>query len=861
MDEIAARLLQLESIATQSIDRATRAEAALQHVMGTVTSMQAAAASTPQVLHAPPPPPFALVDTRQLGKPKTFNGSDAAWRGFRFSLMAYAGAVEPRMAALMQSATTAVEGDCSNNKLNADERRISTQLYYMLALSIDQDTAALTIVERASSGEGLLAWWRLVKTFEPDTAGRAAGMLQEVLAFEFDNTDIRHSFETFDMLVRRYEDAVGDPLGDKLKIGLVHRGLKDQDLRQHLLLQTQRLNTYDLVREEIRSITVARRAMSLTPGGPAPMDIGYVGGKKGKDHKGKGKDSVKGKDYGKGKDQGKSKDKGKGKSQNKDVVCFYCQRKGHLKADCRKRLKDEQGKSGANAVEAAAGQPAGQAKASGAGFVGAGSVGEEWVLAVGSEDCDENFVNSLGASEESIMVDSGCARSVCPPSFAVEPAASVGNFKFTTANGKIMKHYGSTIVPFETDDRRMKLRFEVTDVTHPLLSVAAAVDAGMTVVFSPGGSFIANSLDLQPSGADTRLRRRGNGFFMEGRRTSTVAAVAADEPDATEDMDAETKEASLPNLPSSSSAAASSSTAPAKVEPERGPLARRRRAPHEPTAEEAERHALTHVPYRDWCEACVRGKARENPHRRIRNDTDMDEVEMDYLFLTSPQFPEERVTVLVLALAVDGAIAATVGVKGVTPYMLRFAAGTMEVWGLKDIILKTDQEQAIMALSRSLKDERKDKTQLTNAPRYSHASMGVVERANQTLAGQIRSMRLVLQGHLGQRLPATHPLMAWVVRHAAWLITRFVVRPSGRTAYEALRGRAYRSKLVEIGERVFAKKPGDSQNVTKLDSRWEAGIWVGKTDERGAPGQHGRGRGHPHARHSPPPAFGAVEHC
>ena len=74
-------------------------------------------------------------------------------------------------------------------------------------------------------------------------------------------------------------------------------------------------------------------------------------------------------------------------------------------------------------------------------------------------------------------------------------------------------------------------------------------------------------------------------------------------------------------------------------------MTRRRRALHEPTAEEAERHALTHVPYRDWCEACVRGKARENPHRRIRNDTDMDEVEMDYLFLTSPQFPEERVTV------------------------------------------------------------------------------------------------------------------------------------------------------------------------------------------------------------------------
>ena len=207
---------------------ATRAEAALQNVMGQVGQMQQAAAAGPQqqVYHAPPPPPFALVDTRQLGKPKSFNGTDGAWRGFRFSLCAYAGAVEPRMAVLMESSLGVDETDVLNLRLNADEKRISTQLYYMLALSIDQDTAGLTIVERAGSGEGLLAWWLLVKTYEPDTAGRAAGMLQEVLNFDFDSSDIRHSFETFDMLVRRYEDAAGDPLGDKLKIGLVHRGFE-----------------------------------------------------------------------------------------------------------------------------------------------------------------------------------------------------------------------------------------------------------------------------------------------------------------------------------------------------------------------------------------------------------------------------------------------------------------------------------------------------------------------------------------------------------------------------------------------------------------------------------------------------------
>ncbi len=89
----------------------------------------------------------------------------------------------------------------------------------------------------------------------------------------------------------------------------------------------------------------------------------------------------------------------------------------------------------------------------------------------------------------------------------------------------------------------------------------------------------------------------------------------------------------------------------------------------------------------------MRGKARENPHRRVRASADVDEVEMDYLFLASPQHPEDKLTVLVATSALDGAVAAAVGVKGVTPYMLRFVTGTLDVWGLKDIILKAHRKQ------------------------------------------------------------------------------------------------------------------------------------------------------------------------
>ena len=168
---------------------------------------------------------------------------------------------------------------------------------------------------------------------------------------------------------------------------------------------------------------------------------------------------MKGKDF-----KGRDSSKGKGKpatgagagGTRKDQVCHYCHKTGHLRAECRKRLKDEQGKSGANAVE----DTAGKAAADPAKAAGIHHLESEWVLAVGAEPVDESteqWVNELCEDEEEIMVDSGCARSVCPQSFAGDPAPSVGRFTFTTASGKPMKHHGSTTVLFDVQDRHMKL--------------------------------------------------------------------------------------------------------------------------------------------------------------------------------------------------------------------------------------------------------------------------------------------------------------------------------------------------------------------------------------------------------------------
>jgi hypothetical protein len=385
----------------------------------------------------------------------------------------------------------------------------------------------------------------------------------------------------------------------------------------------------------------------------------------------------------------------------------------------------------------------------------------------------------------------------------------------------------------------------VTDVNDPLLSVADTLDhIGGEVVFTRFGGHVKGE-----NGKKLKLVRDGKAYYIDGARAEPVPVHAVgDETTEADDMDMDPmmpkdQAEQFPHLTGGSSssqgpagtaaagASASSASAEAvKIVPERPLEAKRRRAPHEPTPEEKERHVWTHIPYRDWCEECICAKARDNPHRRARTATDIDRVELDYLFLTSNKHEGEKITVLVATWCDVGAIAATVAVKGATPFLTRYVVGVLEMWGVGDAVIRTDQEQAIMAQMRAMQDERKQRTVLTNAPRYAHAAMGAVERANQTMAGEVRVLRLSLQKHLGQRLPASHPLMAWVIRHAAWLLTRFTIRSSGHTPYETIRGQAYRSELVELGEPVYARRPADKEAADKLDARWESGFWVGKTE-------------------------------
>jgi len=77
------------------------------------------------------------------------------------------------------------------------------------------------------------------------------------------------------------------------------------------------------------------------------------------------------------------------------------------------------------------------------------------------------------------------------------------------------------------------------------------------------------------------------------------------------------------------------------------------RSPGQPTKAEKERHELTHYPFRSWCKHCVRGKGKENPHRRSKvaegkeDEKEVPEIHIDYCF-QSKDDSAKTITTLVM---------------------------------------------------------------------------------------------------------------------------------------------------------------------------------------------------------------------
>ena len=62
--------------------------------------------------------------------------------------------------------------------------------------------------------------------------------------------------------------------------------------------------------------------------------------------------------------------------------------------------------------------------------------------------------------------------------------------------------------------------------------------------------------------------------------------------------------------------------------------------PQTPSAKAMEEHRTWgHIPFRDWCRFCIKGRGLEDQHRPATEESSIPIVGLDYFFLTQPRSP------------------------------------------------------------------------------------------------------------------------------------------------------------------------------------------------------------------------------
>ena len=101
---------------------------------------------------------------------------------------------------------------------------------------------------------------------------------------------------------------------------------------------------------------------------------------------------------------------------------------------------------------------------------------------------------------------------------------------------------------------------------------------------------------------------------------------------------------------------------------------------------------------------------------------------------------------------------------------------------LNNTVLQSDQEDFIISLLKMVATAMGSNMAVRQAPAYTSQAQGSVERFHRTLMGQVRALKLQLETNYGIKLNSKHPIMPWLVKHAAYLLNRYSIHSDGNTS-------------------------------------------------------------------------------
>ena len=283
-----------------------------------------------------------------------------------------------------------------------------------------------------------------------------------------------------------------------------------------------------------------------------------------------------------------------------------------------------------------------------------------WIYAVTFDIEVHALIHERGPeSMVDLVVDSGSAAHCCSPGCfpGTKLKQTSTPWRLHSATGARIGHYGSKSVVLRQGVVPFRVTFQVADVTRPILSVSALLAQGLVAhlgrdmylqmamgtgprleLMQDKGLFLLRAAVCGQGGPHAEKAPPGllcaalgdQGFHSSppqddvwdsGGATGSGEPPAQEEKAAGQDHDGPTDLALYEESGANKEDPAASTLAHAAA----------------PSEAEQAHHRLTHLPFAAWCESCVRGRAREDAHRRRQPIDEVERgppvVQFDYCFL------------------------------------------------------------------------------------------------------------------------------------------------------------------------------------------------------------------------------------
>ena len=270
---------------------------------------------------------------------------------------------------------------------------------------------------------------------------------------------------------------------------------------------------------------------------------------------------------------------------------------------------------------------------------------------------------------------------------------------------------------------------------------------------------------------------------------------------------------------------------------------------YKPSRNEIKQHERTHCPFRPWCRHCVKGRAANAQHRKVKRSNEEDDddddkpkvprVAMDYFFMSkADEEAKDNPLICMLDEQTGEKFARAVGQKGTggngeMNWLLNDMVEELRAWGHVGgagghLILKCDNENAIKAVRDAVGRILGGRVIPEGPPKGESQSNGRIEEAGKTVRGFARVLKYQLEEKTGVAIDSDAPIMQWLVRWAAMVPSRFLVGKDQKTAFERRRGRKCNIPVEIFGEKVWYKELKAKNGVqNKLETDWHEGAWLG----------------------------------